>query len=83
MELIAKQTPVDVLLCPIGDKYTMGPEDAIVATKLVNPKIVIPMHYNTFPLIAQDPEDFKQKVEKDSNTKVVIMKTNDVFEYNK
>lgn len=83
MELIAKQTPVDVLLCPIGDKYTMGPEDAIVATKLVNPKIVIPMHYNTFPLIAQDPEDFKKKVEKDSKTKVVIMKANDVFEYNK
>ena len=49
---------VDVALLPIGDFYTMGPSDALRAVKLIKPKLTIPMHYGTFPAIAQDPAAF-------------------------
>lgn len=45
---------VDLALLPIGDRFTMGPDDAVEAVKLINPKRVVPMHYNTWPPIAQD-----------------------------
>jgi L-ascorbate metabolism protein UlaG (beta-lactamase superfamily) len=50
---------VDVALLPIGDNFTMGPEDAARAVEFIEPGIVIPMHYNTWDLIAQDPEEFR------------------------
>ena len=53
---------VDVALLPIGDNYTMGPEDAARAVEMIEPEVVIPMHYNTFPLIEQNPEGFRQLV---------------------
>lgn len=53
---------VDVALLPIGDNYTMGPEDAARAVEMIQPEVVIPMHYNTFPLIEQNPEGFRQLV---------------------
>jgi L-ascorbate metabolism protein UlaG (beta-lactamase superfamily) len=53
---------VDVALLPIGDNFTMGPEDAARAVEMIEPKVVIPIHYNTWPVIAQDPEGFRQKV---------------------
>jgi len=53
---------VDVALLPIGDNYTMGPEDAARAVEMIEPEVVIPMHYNTFPLIEQNPEGFRSLV---------------------
>jgi L-ascorbate metabolism protein UlaG (beta-lactamase superfamily) len=53
---------VDVALLPIGDNFTMGPEDAARAVEFVQPRVVIPMHYNTWELIAQDPEEFRRRV---------------------
>jgi L-ascorbate metabolism protein UlaG (beta-lactamase superfamily) len=53
---------VDVALLPIGDNFTMGPDDAARAVAFIEPEVVVPIHYNTWPLIAQDPEDFKVKV---------------------
>ena len=53
---------VDVALLPIGDNFTMGPEDAVRAVDFIEPKVVIPIHYNTFDMIAQDPEAFKKMV---------------------
>lgn len=53
---------VDIALLPIGDNYTMGPEDAVRAVEFIEPKVVIPMHYNTFDLIAQDPHEFARMV---------------------
>jgi L-ascorbate metabolism protein UlaG (beta-lactamase superfamily) len=53
---------VDLALLPIGDNFTMGPEDAAQAVEFIRPKMVIPIHYNTFDMIAQDPEAFRQKV---------------------
>ena len=82
MTFIGKDS-IDVFLCPIGDKYTMGPDDAVTAVELVQPSIVVPMHYNTFPPIEQDPIDFKLKVEKNSSSVIVeLMKPGDAFSIN-
>ncbi len=63
MKLIGEMNPVDVMLCPIGDYYTMGIDDAVKAVELTNPKLVIPIHYNTFPVITVEANVFKSKVE--------------------
>ena len=57
MQLIGR-VGLDAGLLPIGDNYTMGPADAVEALDLLKPKIAVPMHYNTWPVIAQDPEAF-------------------------
>lgn len=49
---------LDAALLPIGDYYTMGPADALRAVQLLCPKLTVPMHYNTFPAIAQDGDAF-------------------------
>ena len=63
MKLIGEMNKIDYMLLPIGDNFTMGITDAVKAVELVNPKIAIPMHYNTFPVIQADPYEFKMKVE--------------------
>lgn len=63
MKLIGEMTPIDYMLLPIGDNFTMGITDAVKAAELVSPKLVIPMHYNTFPVIKADPNEFKKQVE--------------------
>ena len=53
MALIGEEG-LDLAILPIGDYYTMGPDDALRAVKLLKPRHVLPIHYNTFPPIAQD-----------------------------
>jgi len=53
---------VDVALLPIGDNFTMGPDDAVTAIEFIEPSVVIPVHYNTWPIIDQNAEDFRTKV---------------------
>lgn len=65
---------LDYALLPIGDNYTMGPEDATEAVGLLKPRKVIPMHYDTNPLIKQDPEKFRKMVETTHKIPVLIMK---------
>jgi L-ascorbate metabolism protein UlaG (beta-lactamase superfamily) len=62
MKLIGEMNTVDYMLLPIGDNFTMGIDDAVKAVEFVNPKISIPMHYNTWPPIAADPNEFKEKL---------------------
>ncbi|MCG3411970.1 metal-dependent hydrolase [Staphylococcus massiliensis] len=63
MALITKRHPVDVCFIPIGDNFTMGIDDASYAiNEFIKPKISVPIHYDTFPYIEQDPEDFKKAV---------------------
>lgn len=57
MQLISKGG-LDAALLPIGDNFTMGPEDALDALDLLKPKVAVPMHYNTWQPIAQDPDAF-------------------------
>lgn len=80
MELIGKRHPIDLALLPIGDNFTMGPEDALEAVKLIKPNVVIPMHYNTWPLIAQNPEEFKQDVESETPARVIILQPGESYE---
>lgn len=64
MALVGRFRPVDVMIACIGDKFTMGPDRAALAAKLVNPtKMVIPMHYGTFPALTGTPEAFKKALE--------------------
>lgn len=53
---------VDVAMLPIGDNFTMGPEDAVRAIEMIRPEVVVPMHYDTFPVIEQDVEAFRRLV---------------------
>jgi L-ascorbate metabolism protein UlaG (beta-lactamase superfamily) len=62
MKLIGERHPIDLAFLPIGDNFTMGIEDAAYAVKLLKPKTVVPIHYNTFPPIKQDPHEFKEVV---------------------
>lgn len=62
MKLIGQMNPIDVMLVPIGGNFTMDIDDAVEAVKMVNPKLAIPMHYNTFPVIEADPNLFVEKV---------------------
>ena len=79
MALLGRLEAIDVALLPIGDNFTMGPSDAAEAANLLQPKRVIPMHYNTWPLIAQSPENFKLDVETRFKIPVQILKPGDTF----
>ncbi|HQN68368.1 MAG TPA: metal-dependent hydrolase [Anaerolineaceae bacterium] len=73
MQLIGDEG-IDLAVIPIGDNYTMGPDDALRAVKLLRPKQVVPIHYNTWPLIEQDPHAWKVRVEAETSSKVVVLK---------
>ena len=62
MKLIGEMNPVDYMLLPIGDNFTMGIRDAVKAVEFVNPKIAVPMHYDTFPVIETDPKVLKLRL---------------------
>ncbi|WP_274362298.1 metal-dependent hydrolase [Paenibacillus thermotolerans] len=63
LKLVGRRVPIDVAALPIGDYFTMGPEDALDAASLIGAKHVIPVHYNTFPPIRQDGEAFVKRLE--------------------
>lgn len=60
MKLFGEYNHIDYAILPIGDNYTMGPEDALRAASFLKAGHVIPVHYNTWPVIQQDPEAFKK-----------------------
>lgn len=62
MKLIGERNNIDLAFLPIGDNFTMGPEDALLAAEWIKAKKVVPIHYNTFPVIRQNPEDFVSKL---------------------
>ena len=73
MQLLAGR--VDVMCVPIGDNYTMGVEDAVRAVDFVKPRTVIPMQYNTWEVIAADPEHFRRQI--GDRAEVVILNPGD------
>jgi len=73
MKLIAQRSDIDVALLPIGGHYTMDRRDAVVAAEFVGAATVIPMHYDTMPVIETDAEAFKSDVESQTDSKVVIL----------
>lgn len=70
--------PIDVALLPIGGHFTMGPREAAKAVELLKPRKVVPMHYSTWPPIAQDPEEFKKLV--GEKAEVVILQPGEELE---
>ncbi|MCZ6765311.1 MAG: metal-dependent hydrolase [bacterium] len=80
MKLIAEMNgPFDVALLPIGDNFTMGIDEAARAAELLDAKVTIPMHYNTFPLIEVDAGEFASRVEA-GGRKVVTLKPGESFD---
>lgn len=78
MRLIGEEG-IDLAIIPIGDNYTMGPDDALRAVKFLQPKHVIPIHFNTWDLIAQNPTAWAQRVEKETKAQVHVLKPGETF----
>jgi L-ascorbate metabolism protein UlaG (beta-lactamase superfamily) len=79
MKLIGEEG-IDLAILPIGDNFTMGPEDALRAVKLIEPAHVIPIHYNTFDVIKQDPHAWANRVKEETSAKVTVMNPGDHIE---
>lgn len=65
---------LDLAVLPIGDLFTMGPDDALEAVKLLQPKRVVPSHFNTWPPIAQDAEAWAARVRAETSAQVDVLK---------
>jgi L-ascorbate metabolism protein UlaG (beta-lactamase superfamily) len=73
MKLIGEEG-IDLAILPIGDNYTMGPDDAIRALKLIQPKRTLPIHFNTWPLIEQDAKSWAERVRKETKVTPIVLK---------
>ena len=81
MKLFGQLYKPDVAFLPIGSYYVMDVRQAAVATELIKPRVVIPMHYDTFPVIQADPAEFKRLVNKQvPEVKVAIIKPGEIVE---
>jgi L-ascorbate metabolism protein UlaG (beta-lactamase superfamily) len=78
MKLIGEEG-LDLAILPIGDNFTMGPDDALRAVKLLEPKVVIPVHYNTWEVIQQDPQAFAGRVEAETSARCVVLKPGESY----
>ena len=72
MSLIAEEG-IDFAALPIGDNFTMGPDDALRAVEMLQARMVLPSHYNTFDVIQQDPLAWKKRVESTTDTRAVVL----------
>ena len=79
LELYGELYEPHVVLAPIGDHFTMGPEEASYAVQMMYPDIAVPVHYGTWPPIDADPEEFKTLLEGTSDTKVIIPEIGENF----
>ncbi len=80
MALIGEEG-LDLAVLPIGDNFTMGPADALRAVKLLQPGIVVPIHYNTFDLIKQDAARWAAQVEQETTAEVLVLKPGESCEF--
>lgn len=78
MALIGEEG-VDLAVLPIGDNFTMGPDDALRAVKMIQPRFAIPSHYGTWELIHQDPGAWKKRVEEETDTRVQVLNPGESF----
>lgn len=80
MKLIGEEG-VTLAVLPIGDNYTMGPDDALRAVKLLTPEHVIPIHYSTWGVIAQDPHAWTARVQAETDAKAHVLDPGEDFSY--
>jgi L-ascorbate metabolism protein UlaG (beta-lactamase superfamily) len=78
MKLIGELYNIDIAFLPIGDNFTMGPQEALIAAEWVKAKTVVPIHYNTFGLIKQDGHAFVQKL-KDKGINGLVVEPGESF----
>jgi L-ascorbate metabolism protein UlaG (beta-lactamase superfamily) len=78
MRLIGEEG-IDLAVLPIGDNYTMGPDDALRAVKLIQPRHVIPIHYDTWGIIAQDAPAWAQRVQAETKTQAHVLQPGESF----
>ena len=78
MKLIG-QAGLDLAIIPIGDNFTMGPDDALLAVKFLGAKTVIPYHYNSWPPIEQDVQAWAQRAQDESDSNVVVLKVDESY----
>jgi len=81
MKLLAERCQIDCAVLPIGDNYTMGIEDAAKAAELLQPEHIIPVHYNTWPVIEADPEKFKTITEENTSARVHILQPGEALDF--
>lgn len=79
MKLIGEEG-IDLAVLPIGDNFTMGPDDALRAVKMIQPKHVIPVHYNTWPLIEQDADAWAARVQAETDTQAHVLQPGESFD---
>lgn len=79
MRLIG-EAGVDLAVLPIGDNFTMGPDDALEAVKLLRPKRVVPVHVNTWPVIAQDPDAWADRVSAQGIAEPIVLEPGEKIE---
>ena len=79
MKLIGEEG-IDLAILPIGDNFTMGPDDALRAVKLIEPAQVVPIHYDTFDVIKQDPQAWAIRVQQETAAKVTVMRPGNSLE---
>lgn len=71
---------VDVAVLPIGDLFTMGIDDSVAATKLIEPKTVLPAHYNTWPPIEQDAGEWAKRIGEETSASPVVLAVGESFD---
>ena len=79
MDMQLLKGSVDIAILPIGDNFTMGPEDAVRAVEFIEPRVVIPMHFGTWELIEQDPQAFADAVGDRAET--VVLEPGSTWEF--
>jgi L-ascorbate metabolism protein UlaG (beta-lactamase superfamily) len=79
MKLIGELNKVDIAALPIGDNFTMGPEDALIAASWIKAGVTFPIHFNTFPLIEQDAALWEERL-KEYGLKGLVLKPNESVE---
>ena len=80
MQLIGRKDAIDYAVLPVGDNYTMGLEDAAMAAQWLNASHVIPIHYDTWPVIAQEVNHYKEVTEAMTRAKVNVVAPGETIE---
>jgi L-ascorbate metabolism protein UlaG (beta-lactamase superfamily) len=78
MQLIGRHG-LDLAVIPIGDNFTMGPEDALMAVEYLKPAVVIPYHYNTWAPITQDVHSWAEKVQEQTDSRAVVLEVEETY----
>ena len=79
MKLIGEES-LAVAVIPVGDNFTMGPDDSVKATRFLQPQTVIPCHYNTWPLIEQDMDNWSSRITAETSAQPAVLRIGECFE---